>query len=67
MAKDVCTHRSRTLPGGTLTVSAHTSTARAVRAVSLPNARGLAVGVVTTAPVRAASPAVAVPVRPRAC
>jgi hypothetical protein len=67
VAVDRCTARRSTLPGGTLTVPAGSTTAGALRTVTLPRGTALAVGAMTTAPARAASKPLPAPARPATC
>ncbi|MGN6331010.1 MAG: hypothetical protein ACTHOD_05065 [Motilibacteraceae bacterium] len=67
LAVDRCTARRTTLPGGSLTVPAGSTTASALRTVTLPKGKALAVGAVTTAPARAASKPLPAPARPPTC
>ncbi|MGN6244294.1 MAG: hypothetical protein ACTHQ3_11570 [Motilibacteraceae bacterium] len=67
VAVDRCTSRRSTLPGGSFTVPAGSTTASALRTVTLPKGTALAVGAVTTAPARAASKPLPAPARPPTC
>ncbi|HEU4676953.1 MAG TPA: hypothetical protein VFS29_13235 [Motilibacteraceae bacterium] len=67
VAVDRCTTRRSTLPGGSLTVPAGSTTGSTLRTVTLPNGKALAVGAMTTSPARAASKPLPAPARPATC